>query len=474
MKKIFVPWLILSCLLPCYATAAGDAPAPATATVSEAAAPLPAWLLEIQQKKFQKPQQMLQIALAKEAESAKWPVALQASYFNEIALIYEVLGRHRDQLATAEHALALIPDAEDRTKIELLFSIGFALEMHREYGQANDYYEKGMALAKKIADEKMQIQGLLNLSAMLQEEYQEQEALEMLKEAYDRAVALKDKEMLGAVNAELGLMYTGLGSDEEARQLLEESYRIYDELGWEKAKIAIWYNLASTYRYINKAEQALGLFEQMLKVSLIDEDPVNLYFAYMGMATTSRQLKRIDAAVAYLEKAEIYLPHLQSTFQLSVHHFEKALIFRSLGQTSLAMQEVNLATEQLQSDKNVSDKFYRLHFEEFRARLYADSGDFDKAYSTLNRFFRDYVALQDDKRDLQVQKLRLGFDAERQKAKNELLKKDNELQALRLQDVERNRQIQRMWISIFAFTSLILLTLLVWQWKRRRKTLPTT
>ena len=104
MKKIFVPWLILSCLLPCYATAAGDAPA--TATVSEAAAPLPAWLLEIQQKKFQKPQQMLQIALAKEAESAKWPVALQASYFNEIALIYEVLGRHRDQLATAEHALA--------------------------------------------------------------------------------------------------------------------------------------------------------------------------------------------------------------------------------------------------------------------------------------------------------------------------------------------------------------------------------
>ena len=73
-----------------------------------------------------------------------------------------------------------------------------------------------------------------------------------------------------------------------------------------------------------------------------------------------------------------------------------------------------------------------------------------------------------------MQKLRLGFDAERQKAKNELLKKDNELQALRLQDVERNRQIQRMWISIFAFTSLILLTLLVWQWKRRRKTLPTT
>jgi tetratricopeptide (TPR) repeat protein len=474
MKKFYTPWLLISCLLPCCVYATGETETPSAAIVSEAAEPLPAWLLEIQQNKFKKPQQMLQLALAKEAESAKWSKPLQASYFNEIALIYEMLGRHRDQLATAEHALGLIPNAEDRTKIELLFSIGFALEMHREYGQANDYYEKGMALAKKIDDKKMQIHGLLNLSAMLQEDYQEQEALEMLKQAYDQAVALNDKEMLGAVKAELGLMYTGLGSDEEAQQLLQESYRIYDELGWEKAKISIWYNLASTYRYINKAEQALELFEQMLKVSLIDEDPVNLYFSYMGMATTSRQLKRADVAVSYLEKAEMYLPHLQSTFQLSVHHFEKALIYRSLGQTSLAMQEINLASEQLQSDKNVSDKFYRLHFEEFRARLYADSGEFDKAYSTLNRFFRDYVALQDDKRDLQVQKLRLGFDAERQQAKNELLKKDNELQALRLQDVERNRQVQRLWISIFAFTSLILFTLLVWQWKRRRRTTPTS
>ncbi len=474
MKKVFEQLFVVACLIACSVVPVAADPSPAIATTNENQQALPAWLLDVQQKKFQKPQQMLQLALSKDAESSAWPLAVQAVYFSEIAQIYEVLGRHRDQLTAAEHGLTLLPHAEDRTRIELLFSVGFALEMHREYSQANDYYEKGMALARKIDDQKMQIQGLLNLSAMLQEDYQEQEALEMLKDAYNRAIELDDKSMLGAVKAELGLMYTGLGSEEEAQQLLEESYRIYDELEWGKAKISIWYNLASTYRYINKAEQALDLFEQMLKVSLLDEDPVNLYFAYMGMATTSRQLKRIDAAVSYLEKAEIYLPHLQSTFQLSVHHFEKALIYRSLGQTSLAMQEINLATEQLQSDKNVSDKFYRLHFEEFRARLYADSGDFDKAYSTLNKFFRDYVALQDDKRDLQVQKLRLGFDAERQKAKNELLKKDNELQALRLQDIEHSRQIQHMWLSIFAFTSLILLTLVVWQWRRRRHVSPNS
>lgn len=476
MKKILISLLLASFGVTAQQSAPTVAEHPVVADAPKTTVntdEVSAWLLTLQQQKYLKPQQMLQQALAREAESASWPLGLQASFCNELGLIYEVLGRHRDQLEVAERGLNLIPEAQDRTKIELLFSVGFALEMHREYSQANDYYEKGMALAKKIDDQKMQIQGLINLAAMLQEEYQDQEALEMLKDAYQRAVALKDQEMLGAVNAELGLMYSGLGNDEEARQLLETAYRIYDELGWTKAKISIWYNLASTYRYIDKAEQALALFEQMLKVSLLDEDPVNLYFAYMGMATTSRQLKRFDAAVSYLAKAEAYLPHLQSTFQMSVHHFEKALIYRSIGQTSLAMQEVDIATEQLQADKNVSDQFYRLHFDEFRARLYADAGDFDKAYSTLNRFFHDYVALQDDKRDLQVQKLRLSFDAERQQANNELLKKDNELQALRLQDVERNRQVQHLWISIFGFTSFVLLFLLVWQWQRRRQTSST-
>ncbi len=472
MKKNFLHWLVFASTLLVNVPIAAEEPVIATPESSKQVLNLPDWLLEIQQKKYQKPQQMLQIALAKEAESSNWSLEMQAVYINELASLYEVLGRHRDQLLIAERGLNLVPDTENRTKIELLFSIGFALEMHREYSQANEYYEKGMALAKKLNDEKMQIHGLLNLAAMLQEDYQEEEALVMLKDAYDRAHQLKDKEMMAAVNAELGLMYAGIGSDEEAKNLLEESYRLYDELGWDKAKIAVWYNLASTYRYINRADQAVVLFEQMLKQSLLDEDPVNLYFAYMGLATSHRQLKRFDLAVGYLEKAEVHLPHLQSTFQLSVHHFEKALIYRSIGQTSLAMQEINLASEQLQSDKNVSDKFYRLHFEEFRARLYADLGEFDKAYITLNKFFRDYVALQDDKRELQVQKLRLGFDAERQKAKNELLKKDNELQALRLQDIERNRQLQYMWIGVFALTTLVLFTLLVWQWRRRRKSQP--
>ena len=212
----------------------------------------------------------------------------------------------------------------------------------------------------------------------------------------------------------------------------------------------------------------------MLKVSLEQEDPVSLYFAYMGLANTNRRLKKLDAAITYIEKAETYLPSLQSTFQISEHHFIKAKIYRSLGQISLAMQQVDLAAEQLDESKNASDKFYALHFDDLRARLYADAGNYEKAYRTLDKFFEAYIDLQDNKRDLDVQKLRLSFDAERQEARNQLLEKDNELQALKLQEIERNRQIQWLWMAIFACTSLVLFILLLWQWTRRRAQLSQT
>ena len=433
---------------------------------------LPDWLAQVQQNKYKKPEAMLQLAKERETEFGLWPLEVQAVWLSEVASIYEVLGRFREQMAMAERGLALTADQKTPTRVELLFSMGFSLETQREYALANEYYQKGMTLAESLQNEKLIIQGLTNLAAIFSEENESSKALDMLKQAYDRAVKLNDIEMLALVQAELGLMYTMLAIDDEGQQFLEESFRLFDQLGWAKSKLTVWYNLASTYGFLDKQEQALAIFDQMLKVSLEQEDPVSLYFSYMGLANTHRRLKKLDAAITYIEKAEIYLPSLQSTFQISEHHFIKAKIYRSLGQISLAMQQVDLAAEQLDESKNTSDKFYALHFDDLRARLYADEGNYEKAYRTLDKFFEAYIDLQDNERDMDVQKLRLSFDAERQEARNQLLEKDNELQALKLQEIERNRQIQWLWMAIFACTSLVLFILLLWQWTRRRAQSP--
>lgn len=437
-------------------------------TQAVAADSVPGWLEQIQKQKNVKPEAMLQLMLDHKAEYGALPDPVKVVWHNELAQLYQTLGRYRDQLKEAQNGLALAGESKTKARAELFYSLGFALEEQREYARAGELYRKGLALAEELKDEQLIIDGLLNKAAIQAEDNNMETAMKTLKEAYQRAVKLNNKESLAGVNAELGLMYAALMSDEEARSLLQESYRLYDELGWEKYKVAVWYNLAETYRYQDKHDQALAIFDQMLKTALRSEDPVQIYYASLGLASVHTKLKKFDAAVSYMEQADKYLSQLQSDFQLSEHHLEKAMIYRALGQTSLALQQVDLAAEKLGNKSNMSERFYKLHFDRMRSRLYADTNEFEKAYRTLDTFVSDFLSLQDEQRELQVQKLRLEFDAERQLARNELLQKDNELQALRLQEIEQKRQNQWLWIALLGSTSLVLLVVLLWQLRRRQ------
>ena len=232
--------------------------------------------------------------------------------------------------------------------------------------------------------------------------------------------------------------------------------------------------IGESYFNLKQYDKAMQRYDQLLQLAIAQQDQANLYFAYLGLASTSKDNEKLDAALAYIEKAEQYLPGLQSTYQNSMHHYEKALIYRELGQISLASQELAQAEQSLNKEENPGNQSSLLWILNLKARLEADSGRYQKAYEHLDQFFKGYHKLRNKEHELAVEKLRLGFDVQRQQAQNELLAKDNELQALRLQEAERKRQNQWLWIGLFGCTSLVLLVLLLWQLARRQAQLQAT
>lgn len=429
---------------------------------------LPEWLLQVKQQKAQQPEQMLQLLEQQQAAYGDWSGELQIEYLLQLADVYESLGKHQQQQQVAERGLALLGERRDRMTIEFWNNLGFALEMQSQYQQALHYYRQASALATELKAEKLHIEADINIAAIYSMEDKFQDALALLKTSYDRAVQLNDAEMLAYVNAELGLLYVGLGFDKEAIEFMEKAMQGYEALGWQKDKMDVLFNLARSYGYTEQYDKAMQSYDQLLQQAIAKQDQENLYFAYLGLASTSKDTKKLDAALAYIEKAEQYLPGLQSTYQNSMHHYEKALIYRELGQTSLASQELAQAEQSLSKEENSKNQSSQLWILNLKARLEADSGRYQKAYEHLSEFFRGYQKLRNKEHELAVEKLRLGFDAERQQAQNELLAKDNELQALRLQEAERKRQNQWLWIGLFGCTSLVLLVVLLWQLARRQ------
>ena len=219
--------------------------------------------------------------------------------------------------------------------------------------------------------EKYILYGQINHAAVLTVQNQDQQALTLLQDTYQRALQLNDTEVLAEVTAELGLLYSTMGYDDEAISLLHKALSHYEMLGWPKNQITVLYNLARTYSYLDQHELSLQTYNRMLQKSQQLQDNVNLYHAYLGLAIASINAGRGEAALSYIDKAEQYLPLLQSSAHLATHYYEKALILKKLDQVSPAIQQVLLAEQSLNKDGLREDVASRLAIWHLKAQLLA-------------------------------------------------------------------------------------------------------
>ncbi|MCB5214950.1 hypothetical protein LHL18_15860 [Rheinheimera aquimaris] len=429
---------------------------------------LPDWLAQVDEQKHQQPEQMLQLLQQHRSELANLTPEVQANWYYQQAALMKALGRHQEQLEAAERGLALLGKEPSLLKVDLLYQLGFALEMQTQYQQAMQHYQQGMELATLLDDEKHVLLGQINHAALLSAQNKEQQALLLLKDTYQRAQPLKDAELLAEINAELGLLYASLAFEQDAIGLLNEALKQYEQLGWQKNQITVLFNLARTYSYLEQYQLSLQTYNQMLQKSLQADDKVNLYHAYLGLAITSSDSGNGDAALSYIDKAEQYLPQLQSTSHISTHHYEKALIYQKLNQSSLAMQQVVLAEQALTDESVAEDSPTRLNVWYLKAQLLAEQGEYQRAYQQLTDFVFLFQDVRDKENELALEQLRLGFDHERQLQQNRLLEQDNELKALRLKEAERDRQVQFLWLAVLGCSTLVLLILLLWQLTRKK------
>lgn len=429
---------------------------------------LPAWLQQVAEQKRQQPEQMLTLLQQHQAELPALPKQVQAQWYAEQAALLSTLGRHQEQQQAAEQGLALLGELQSLSKVELLYALGFAREMQSDYPTALQHYEQGIALATLLDDEKRILQGQINQAAVFSNQNQNQQALALLKDTYQRAQRLNDTELLAEVNAELGLLYASLAFEKDSIALLETALKLYEKLGWQKNQITVLFNLARSYGFMEQYDLSLQSYTKMLQKSQQSQDVMNLYHAYLGLAITSGQINKGDAALKYIAKAEEYLPQLQSTSHISTHYYEKALIYQNLKQSSLAMQQLMLAEQSLNNEGVEDNSPVWLNIMYLKAELLSEQGQFDRAYRHLHDFVLLFQDVRDKENELAIEQMRLSFEQEQQQQRNRLLVQDNELKALRLNQAERDNQVQWLWLSILACSTLILLILLLWQLNRHK------
>lgn len=438
------------------------------AHANSGSAELPAWLAQVAAEKHTQPEAMLALLQQHQAEREQLSDQQQASWFYEQAMLYKILGRYVEQLQAAQQGLTLLADQQSVLRVKLLYVLGFALEMQAETEQASQHYQTGIALATLLDDEEQILRGQINQAAIDLSLNQYKQALALLQDTYYRAQVLQNKPLLAEVNAELGLLYVSISFEDEGVVFLQAALQLYQELGWQKNIITVKFNLARTYSFLQQYALSLQLYDQILQAELPTDNVMNLYHTYLGLAITSSATGAGEAAISYINKAEVYLPQLQAKVHLATHHYEKALILQRLNQTSLALQQVLLAEQSLTEE---ADKQLAIGLAYVKSQLLAESGEFKRAYQQLDKFVQQYQQQRNQDNELALERMRLIFDQQQQHQQNLLLRQDNELKTLRLQEAESSRKLQLLWQMVLGTSTLILLLLLLWQLNRRKAVL---
>ncbi|WP_141728895.1 tetratricopeptide repeat protein [Rheinheimera salexigens] len=439
-----------------------------SAVANSESAELPAWLKKVTTEKYQQPDAMLALLQQHQEERVGLSSQLQARWYYEQAILFEVLGRHIEQQQAAEQGLTLLAEQQSLLRVKLLYALGFALEMQADTEQAMQRYETGIALATLLDDEVQILRGHINQAAIYLSFNKHKQALALLQDTYHRAQILQNKALIAEVNAELGLLYVSISFEEEGIVLLKTALQLYQELGWQKNIVTVKFNLARTYGFLQQYQLSLQLYNEILQAESASTDVMNLYHTYLGLAITSSASGAGDAAISYINKAEAYLPQLQAKVHIATHHYEKALILQRLKQTSLAMQQLLLAEQSLALE---NDSELAMGLTYVKSQLLAESGEFERAYQQLEQFMQQFKQQRNEDNELALERMRLVFAQEQQQQQNLLLLQDNELKALRLQEVESSHKLQMLWQIVLGSSTLILSILLIWQLFRRKKLL---
>lgn len=434
------------------------------------AEPTPLWLQQLAGEKHQAPQRVLTQLQEQQMQFLQLNEMQQAYWLNIQATAYSHLGRYPEQQQAALQGLALLDDKPSVLKAELLYELGYAREMQLALNEALNWYQQGLAIAQQLNETKLRLRGVINIAAVDSLQDRDQQALQALKQAYQEAQQLQDKEILAEVNAQLGLMYSALALEQEALDFLEQALTLYDELGWQKNKITVLYNLARNYSALNKADLALQSFERMLQSAQAEQDLLSMYYAYSGLAITSNEMERAQIALHYMEKAEEYLELIQSTYYLAGHHFEKALIYQKLQQNSLALQQLQLAEDYMQQQEKHDAGNMLLALKLLKAELLAGQGQFERAYQQLYSFVGDYQQLRDKETEVELAKVRLGFDSEREVARQSLSEQTAQLDNLKQLESAHSRQIRGLWLALIVSSSLLFILFIQLRRQRRKTT----
>jgi GGDEF domain-containing protein len=326
---------------------------------------------------------------------------------------------------------------------------------------------------------------------------------------------LHDLPLEAEAVGDIGFLQYNRGAMADALTNLQTSYRLFAQLGDEKGPLEALSNIANVYadahvgqydRAIEYYRQLVGDYEKRGQPSDVADTTFNigstfeakgdfgaaeLYYrralsafqklgqakdiAYTKRALGSALMKqgRMAEAVRLLDEALAFYGQARDEDNTAIARQLRGMAYRRMGRPAEALAELDAARRFFERENNV--RFLEKNAEEVTL-IYAQLGDWKKAYEGAARHATLEQTLATTRRDELASRLRVSFDSEKKDQENRALARENALRAAALGEAERRRKLQ---IVVSILTALLAMAMAILFWRqvvntRRMRTMAMT
>ncbi len=324
------------------------------------------------------------------------------------------------------------------------------------YDEAVIQFQNSLAIFEAIQFKAGIANILSNLGATYFNAGEDTQAIDFYLRSLRISEEINDKLRIGTALNNIGGVYNNKeATEDKALEYFLKALGIFKEIDYPIGVATVSMNVGEIYKKEKLYNSAIEYFETSL---VIYEESVDATFPLTFLGEIYAERKEFDRAYEYHTKAIRIAESVDAKFELAQSLIGLAETQQKHGkvrESIASYQRAQKLAEEVSARKELQDVYESL------SELYANLGEFRKAYEYESLFTGIKDSLYNNSNDRKIQQLQFNFDLDKKEAEIDLLTKD---QALKDATIQR----QKILNYAAAITGFLLILVVIGFYNRYR------
>jgi diguanylate cyclase (GGDEF)-like protein len=337
-------------------------------------------------------------------------------------------GRSKETEAVLAKMQAMVEGSRNqRWRAQWLHERGVLERKLGRFEQARSLFVQAGALFRGVGDQVMEAREMNSIGNLDGRTGRFSDAVAMHGDALAMARKAGDKAETARSLRMLGVLYLNLDDEELASRYLLQALDHVEERNRREA-IALHGELIGTFTRLEKLAEAEYHGQQAVRLAELSGSHPNRVNAFTRMADLRLLQGRVDEAERWVERANASRGHV-AVRDRSLIGISRMRVLAARDKTAQALKEADVV---LADVRDLGDRILERSVLDLMSELQLRAGDAASAFATRKAHQKLDKELAIDVAARRIALLESSLERERAKAERELLQRDNDIQALRL------------------------------------------